>query len=395
MIGAFGGASRSLYEVIGGMPPGEVEPHFVTAAGTAEDYFSRRGPVVAARGMSQFDHTRYGHYRGRRWLVLLREVANTPATLLALRRARKRWGAFDLVHVNEITGILPWLVARRWFGAPAIVHVRSLVCDDPRLRRTRWLHRLLRTRAAGIVAIDESVRDTLPADLPVTVIHNGFSPGKRHGTDARLRAVLARLRPESFKIGFVGNLLRLKGVGELIEAVRLVRDRGIDIECIIVGGDTRPSRGPVAWALRLTGLVQDMGDEIRATIAKHGLADRIHMTGFSDDIDAAYQAMNVLCYPSHFDSPSRPIFEAAFFRVPSIAAISEPKPDTLIDGKTGLAIRPRDADGLAAAIEVLARDPARAAAMGEAAYEMAVRNFNPATNARLLVDLYKSVLASR
>ena len=71
--------------------------------------------------------------------------------------------------------------------------------------------------------------------------------------------------------------------------------------------------------------------------------------------------MDVLCFPSHYDAPGRPIFEAAFFGVPSIVAVRNPRPDTLVDGETGLAIRPHDADELAEAITRLATHRADAA----------------------------------
>ncbi|HEY0233840.1 MAG TPA: glycosyltransferase family 1 protein, partial [Afipia sp.] len=78
MAGAFGGASRSLYEAVRSFPAGAVTPVFVAPRGSVLDFFSRLGEVIVARGISQFDNTRYGHYRGLRWLILLREMAYLP-----------------------------------------------------------------------------------------------------------------------------------------------------------------------------------------------------------------------------------------------------------------------------------------------------------------------------
>ena len=41
------------------------------------------------------------------------------------------------------------------------------------------------------------------------------------------------------------------------------------------------------------------------------------------NIAQAYARMDVICFPSHYDAPGRPIFEAAFLKVPSIAAVRE------------------------------------------------------------------------
>jgi glycosyltransferase involved in cell wall biosynthesis len=391
MIGAFGGASRSLSEAIGAFPPDTVEPRFVTARGSVERFFGALGPVISARGITQFDNTRYSYYRGLRWLVMLRELAYLPSTIAALYRARARWQDIDLIHVNEFTGLVPWLIARHLFKVPTIVHVRS-VARGGQSWRTRMISALLARRAEAVVAIDETVRESLPADLPVTVIHNAFSP-KNVPIDAPALVMPRALRPDTFKVGFVGNLLKVKGIGELIEAAGMLARRGLDLEFLIVGDDAAPSRGLKARLLSALGLGQNMKAEVLAEIDRLGIKENVHMLGFSARIAEAYELMDVLCFPSHFDAPGRPIFEAAFAGVPSIVALRAPKPDTLVDGVTGLAIPPRDSAALADAIARLAEDPELARTMGAAAQAMAHRNFDPRTNAALLLDVYRSVLA--
>ncbi|HTO27637.1 MAG TPA: glycosyltransferase, partial [Devosia sp.] len=114
---------------------------------------------------------------------------------------------------------------------------------------------------------------------------------------------------------------------------------------------------------------------------------------FTQRISEAYGLMDVLCFPSHFDAPGRPVFEAAFAGKPSIVCLSDPKPDTLIDGVTGLAIPARDPVALADAIERLYRNPELARSMGEAAAEMAHRTFDPQKNAADLLALYRGITA--
>ncbi|WJR76364.1 glycosyltransferase family 4 protein [Bradyrhizobium sp. NP1] len=392
MTGAFAGGCRSLYEAVRALPEGEVQSLFVAPRGSVHDFFARIGEVLDTWGMSQFDNTRYSYYRGLRWLVALRELAFLPATLMVLHRAHRRWNSVDLIHVNEITGVVPWLIARRLFKAPVVVHVRSVVRNDAGSQRTRWINSLLRDKADAVIAIDETVRGSLPPELAVDVIHNSFSLAAPKDADGRFVDRLS-LKPGSFKVGFVGNLLRVKGIFELIEAARLTREQGVDAEFIIVGGDA--GRSGTLWSRLLNRLKlgQDVGSEVRAKIAEYGLEDRVHMAGFTADVAQAYACMDVLCFPSHYDAPGRPIFEAAFLRIPSIVAVRKPTSDTLLDGVTGLAVPPRDAGALADAIAVLAADRGRAAQMGAAAHELAVSNFLPERNSMKLLALYKRVLA--
>ena len=392
LTGSFGGSSRSLFEAVRAMPDGAVAPMFVTQRGTVSGFFGRLGPVVEARGLTQFDDTRYSHYRGARWLVVLRELAYLPSTLCALREAKRRGLRVDLIHLNEFTGLVPLWLAQRYFAAPAVVHVRSLARHAPQSWRWRKVQSMLADPSRSVVAIDESVRASLPAELPVEVIHNAFSAGETPKPDPRLEGRLATLRAESFKVGFVGNLLRVKGIHELVEAARLTKERGFDIEFIVIGDDARPSRGLKASVLRRLGLGQSMRDELEAAIDRHALRDRFHLMGFSADIGAAYRRMDALCFPSHYDAPGRPVFEAAFFGVPAIVAVRRPQCDTLVDGVTGIAVEPGSALQLADAIGRLASDRALARRMGAAARELAEACFDPAANAARLLALYRRIV---
>lgn len=391
LTGPFGGSSRSLFEAVRAFEPGAVEALFITQRGTVREFFGELGEVIEARGLTQFDNTRYSHYRGLRWLVLLRELAYLPSTVLALARAKRLWKEVDLIHLNEFTGLVTLWLARRWFDAPALVHVRSVARVAPRSWRTRWVNAMFRRHVQAVVAIDESVRASLPVDMLVEVIHNSFSPKASSDPDAAFERKLGALRPGSFKVGFVGNLLLVKGIHELVEAARLTRDSGLDVEFIVVGDDFSSSRGPRARLLKALGLRQNARAEVEAALDRHSLRDRFHLVGFTVDVARAYRQMDVLIFPSHYDAPGRPIFEAAFSGVPSIVAVRKPMADTLIDGKTGLAIEPRSACALAKAIERLATDRDATRRMGEAAREMAEQNFNASRNAAQLLSLYKRI----
>ena len=392
MIGAYGGASRSLIEVVRAFPHGEVEPLFVTPRGSAANEFrSITSEIIEVKGMSQFDNTRYSFYRGLRWLVLLRELYYLPFTIVGLLRARSRWGSVDLIHVNEFTGLFPWLLARILFSAPVVVHVRSLARGDINSRITRWIDSLLRDKAESVVAIDQNVRASLPLSLPVTVIHNSFSVGLDN-EDVNLLRVINNLRKESFKVGFVGNLLRVKGLFELIEAAHFIDKEGVDVEYLIVGDEAHSRSGSYQWLLKKMGLSQDIKNEIFELISRYGLSDRIHFTGFTSDIQRAYAAIDVLCFPSHYDAPGRPIFEAAFLGIPSIVAVKEPCSDTLIDGKTGLAVLPKDSIGLSIAIKALEKNRDWCKQLGHSAQTLAQQNFNVHNNAKLLMEVYQSCI---
>lgn len=348
--------------------------------------------IVTARGLTKFDNTRYSHYRGIRWLILLRELYHFPFTIAALLEAKRRWGSVDVLHVNDAVYIVPALIAKWLFRAPLVVHVRSLQRVDAQSLRCRWLNSTLGSKADVVVAIDENTRATLPAAMSVEVIHNAFTAKRAADPDLAFMKKLAVLRSSSLKVGFVGNLHHSKGLFEMLEAAKLLRQAGRDIEFVIVGGVTLVDKGLKAWLLAKAGLAQNVAADLAQRVEEAGLGDTFHLMGATLDIKAVYDSIDVLCFASHYDAPGRPVFEAAFSSVPCIVSVDHPRPDTLIDGETGLAIPARDPARLAEAILHFADRPHEVQRMGANAFNLAQANFDPETNASLLLAVYVNVI---
>lgn len=391
--GPFGGASRSLYESVRALPTESIEPYFVATRGTALEFYRQVAlDVIETRGMTKFDNTRYSHYRGVRWLVLLREIFHLPFTIVSLIKARKRWSGIDLIHVNEFVYIIPALFAKVLFRVPLVVHVRSLGRKDEPSMRTKWLNVILTREADAVVAIDETIRASLHGEFEVDVIQNSFTSKPALEPDLQFTKKLEALRSSSLKLGFVGNLHHSKGLFDILEAAKLVRHAGRDVEFLIVGGVTSADKGLKAWLLRHAGLAQNVQAELLARVESEGLSDCIHMMGPTLDIKRVYDQLDVLLFPSHYDAPGRPVFEAAFSSVPCIAAINNPSADTLVHGETGLAIPAQNPSKLAEAIMYFADNPSEILRMGANAKKLAESNFDPATNAQKLLVVYNRVI---
>jgi hypothetical protein len=151
-----------------------VQPVVLTRRGQFQKILGDSGvAVLGCGGVSQFDNTRYSHYRGWRWLVLLRELAYLPSTLRGLLAAKRKWGHVDLVHFNEIT-LLPSIWLASWiFNCPLIVHVRS-VQQPYRSLPGRLIFSVLRNKVARFIAIDATVKASLHPSIDAVVIHNGL-----------------------------------------------------------------------------------------------------------------------------------------------------------------------------------------------------------------------------
>lgn len=384
--GAFGGASKSIISAQVEVGDSIDSVTVICPLGSSVSRFSSNGytvrPVV---GISQFDNTRYGFYRKARWFILLRELYYFFGSYRIVK-SEVVSNDFDLIHINEIT-LLPWArIIKRWTSAPVLMHVRSLQREVASDWRTRFSFRLLSRDVDAIIAIDETVRASLPRELPVTVIHNSLQVvDRKKGRESA---------SGPFRVAIIGVLLKLKGVYEFLEAVRiLVKERGLEIEFYIVGENARELSGWKARILKLLDLAHDVEDDIKRFIAVHSLEKNVVLTGFVEDVQNIYENLDVLCFPSHLNAAGRPVFEAAFFGVPSIVAVKDPPPDTIIDGETGICIDEPDGRLLADAIERLFNNRDELEYLGANAQELAKKNFSIEKNSQALLQVYRDLVS--
>ncbi len=394
--GPLGGASRSLYELVSHLKPLGVNPYILVTRGTVVPYYSEIAEeIITTYGLTRFDNTKYSHYRGFRWLIVFRELLRLPSTLRSIYRAKKLWKDIELIHINELTEIVPAIIAKKLFNVPVVIHSRSLFWNNQDSKRYKWIKRMVLKYVDLVIPIDESVEYTLPNEFNTFVVHNSFTPKYALKSDFKFIEQIDEIVTDKFRVGFVGNLLHGKGLIEIIESARIIKSKGLKVVFLIVGDEIRNVTGIKALVLKMIGLSQSLKNEMIEMIEKYELGDMFFLLGSTYDIQPVYERFDVLCFPSHFDAPGRPIFEAAFSGVPSIAAINNPKPDTFIHMQTGIAIPPRDFNKLADAIEYMVLNPEETKKMGENAKELAIRNFTPSTNAQHVIGQYKILLTKK
>jgi glycosyltransferase involved in cell wall biosynthesis len=175
----------------------------------------------------------------------------------------------------------------------------------------------------------------------------------------------------------VASFEEVKGHRVLLEACRLLQQRGVAFECDLVGD------GP-------------LGGEIRARIARYGLASRVRLHGprTRDEIVRLLGSADVFALAS---VPTRAgkregipvvLMEAMASELPVVASRLSGIPELVEHGVSGLLAPPGDAAAFAEALAVLAGDPSRRAAMGRAGRERVQRDFDLGRNAATLAELF-------
>lgn len=191
--------------------------------------------------------------------------------------------------------------------------------------------------------------------VPPGVEHALFSPGPRAGA----RAALADLGlGDDPTVLYVGRIQRLKGADVAVEALARMRTPGARL--VVCGGPSGPDGLATMAALE-------------GAVAAHGLHDRVGVVGPRPHhlLATLYRAADVVVVPSRSESFGLVALEAMACGRPVVAA-DVGGLSTLVDpGRTGLLVPGRDPARWAAALDAVAGDPGRAAAMGAAGAERA------------------------
>ncbi len=384
--GTFGGASKSLIELFLVLKQHQVSGYVITPKGSAAEAFTSAGMhTIESLGLTQFDNTRFGYYRKWRWLILLREVFFLPFSIAALMRAKQLGIKFNLIHVNEIT-LLPVAVIAKWvFRIPMVMHIRSLQKSDNGVI-TKVYYKVLRKTTDAVICIDETVKSSVPSSVVSSVIHNGINVGdtnmQQHSNASKGHV----------NVGMVGVLLRLKGVYEFIEAAKIVAsETKTKTKFILVGENARKTNPITAWFYKKFQFSEDVYSNVKQYIEQNRLHDQIELRGVVKDITTFYPEIDILCFPSHLNACGRPVFEAAFFGIPSIVAVSNPTSDTIQNGITGITITKPDARLLADAISILVGDHNLREKMGLQAKKFVNENFDINKNAQFVLAEYEKL----
>jgi glycosyltransferase involved in cell wall biosynthesis len=179
------------------------------------------------------------------------------------------------------------------------------------------------------------------------------------------------LDSKTFVIGSIGVLEKDKGQKYLLEAISLLKSKGIDdIVCLICGV------GPEETYLK--GIVEKMG-----------LASEVLFLGFRNDIPRILKILDVLVITSlTIESFSMVAAEAMAMRVPVIATNIGGLPEVIEDRKTGILVPQGDTNALLNALEYLIKNSDMRKEMGEEGRKRVLKYFTIQENVRRTEEIF-------
>lgn len=186
---------------------------------------------------------------------------------------------------------------------------------------------------------------------------------------------LERFNVLTFNVLTVARLTKQKNIDTLIDAINILRERGVDARLQIAGdGDQRAVLEQKTRDLKLDGWVQFPG--MRA----------------QSDLPELYAQCDAFVLPSVREGMGLVLAEALLCGAPVIATNSGGVTDIVRDGETGLLFPERDAHALADALVRYARDSAYARRLAENGRALALERFTPERVAAQFLDSYEKAI---
>lgn len=285
----------------------------------------------------------------------------------------------QIVHSHTPKGGLLGIIAAWLCRVPVrIYHMRGLpMTSKSGLKRLllKWTERVSCSLSHEVLCVSHSLRDVAVAERlcparKIRVLAHGsgqgvdaagrFNPGQADVQDGgrRLRRIL-EIPDSALVLGFVGRIVRDKGVHELVAAWRQLRTEFPSLHLLIVGHFE--SEDPIGRDAE-----QALGGD-----------ERVHLLGFLEDMPCLYANLDVLVLPTYREGFPNVLLEAAAMEVPAVATKVPGCFDAIEDGATGTLVPARDAEALAAAVSRYLVDPELRQRHGRAGRQRVLRDFRP------------------
>ena len=220
------------------------------------------------------------NFSGKYGANLMEEVARYA--MVAEQVAKNLEGQFDVIHAHDWLTYYAGLAAKRVSGKPLVVHIHATEYDRSGERVNTQVYDIERAGMAGadlVMAVSDLTRKIvvekygIDADKVITV-HNAV-----YFADTDEKEVERGV--EDKIVTFLGRITYQKGPEYFVEAAAKVLKKTKNVRFVMAGSG-------------------DMMNKIIRRVAKLGISDRFHFTGFlkGDDVRKMFSLSDVYVMPS-------------------------------------------------------------------------------------------------
>lgn len=173
---------------------------------------------------------------------------------------------------------------------------------------------------------------------------------------------------------YAGRLLWDKGIGELVQAGQLLRERGVKFR-LAFAGETDPGNPASIPPSTLENWVED---------------GQVEWLGFQTRLEETFQNCHLVVLPSYGEGVPTVLIEAAAAGRPIVASDVAGCREVVQHGVNGILVPPRDPTALAQALETLIGDASRRREMGLAGRDIFLQKFTHEIINRQTLGVYQT-----
>lgn len=306
----------------------------------------------------------------------------------------------SLVHINSSVSITS-AIASYLAGVKVVWHIREVIPDT---KIGKLQKRLIKFIASDIIVISKEVAKQLNS-CKTTLIYNGINPEKfKPNLEKEVIRKKYGLNEEKETIfTHIGQLFPEKGTFIFLKAAKLLTEFGYNVRFFIIGGHPisnlnssfiTKTKKVLKYLLGLR--TKTWKEKLKNFVRDEGIAERVIFTGYRDDIPNFISLSDAIVAPHYVPEPfGRTLIEAGALKKPVISTHMPPTPEIVIDGKTGLLVKPNSPEALAEAMKCIIDNPIEAQRMGENAYQHVLNNFHINMTHSKIKKLYQKVLIEK
>ena len=177
---------------------------------------------------------------------------------------------------------------------------------------------------------------------------------------------------------FLSNLLIDKGVYVLLDALKIISNRGISFVCDFVGSETKELNS------------ERFNQEVEARNLSHCV--RYNGPKYGEAKQKSFLQADIFAFPTFCDTFGLVNLEAMNYQLPIVTTNFGGIPDEIINGENGFVVEPEDAQATADALCQLLEDASLRQRMGRAGYKKFMEEFTEETFERNIVVSFKRAM---
>jgi glycosyltransferase involved in cell wall biosynthesis len=287
----------------------------------------------------------------------------------------------DLIHHFTIKCVIYGSLAAKGLGIKAIVNSITglgymFLSNKPHVRLIRELVKHLYKRALSETQVIFENPDDRNLFLKMGLVNKNNS-NIVLGTGIDTERFVPVPPPDSVTLTVLpARMIWDKGVGEFVEAARMIRESGISARFALVGNNDIGN--PTCIPLDQLEQWQKEGN--------------VEWWGWQDDVLAVISMCHIVCLPSYREGLPKILIEAASCGRPIVTTDVPGCREVVIEGKNGYLVPEKNAEALKDALLKLINNPEKRLEMGKASREIAIQKFSNEIVNKDIYSIYQKAL---